>query len=376
MKICHIITGLEDGGAEAVLYRLCKNDLKNQHSVISLSGTGKYGKLLESINVPVTSLNMSPGLPSLIIFFKLIKLLKNKKNNIIQTWMNDANLFGGLAAYIAGYKKIIWSIHQSRLEYSLVKKRNIWITKFLALISTWIPAKIIFCAKESVIIHKKLGFDRNKICLIHNGYDTSDFKPKKIKKKIFQKNLQFPLSTPLIGTVSRFDKIKDITNLLDALRIINNKKIHFKSILVGKGLIKDNKQLFKLIKSRGLSSIVKPLGLQKNIPYIMNTINLHVLPSAGEAFPNVLAEAMLCGTPCVATNVGDCALIIGKTGWVVPRKNSLKLANSIEKALIEMKTKNWKQRCTDARSRIVNNFAINKMLRFYEKLWQEVNQKL
>ena len=97
---------------------------------------------------------------------------------------------------------------------------------------------------------------------------------------------------------------------------------------------------------------------------------MHVLSSRyGEGFPNVVAEAMACGTPCVATDIGDSKLIIGKTGWVVPPRNSFILAKSIENALNEKDTIKWSKRCKNVRLRIKKNFSIGNMIKSYNKVW-------
>ncbi|MGZ8105975.1 hypothetical protein ACXU9T_11220 [Proteus mirabilis] len=106
-KIIHIITGLNNGGAEGVLYRLCKYDLANDHVVISLTTDGKYGSMLRDINVNVICLHLksfSSTLPSLI---KLYKIIKKEKPYIVQTWMYHADLIGGIIAKLAGVKKYI-----------------------------------------------------------------------------------------------------------------------------------------------------------------------------------------------------------------------------------------------------------------------------
>ena len=105
----------------------------------------------------------------------------------------------------------------------------------------------------------------------------------------------------------------------------------------------------------------------------MNAIDIHILSSSyGEGFPNVIAESMACGTPCVVTDVGDSAYIAGKTGWVVPPNNSIKLARAIETAIKEQSTFKWNKRCIRARLRIKEKFSITKMINLYDKIWNKV----
>ena len=109
---------------------------------------------------------------------------------------------------------------------------------------------------------------------------------------------------------------------------------------------------------------------------IMNGLDIYVQSSSyGEGFPNVVAEAMSCGTPCVVTDVGDASFIVGKTGWIVPPKNSSKLANAIEASFKEIDKNHWNERRNKARSRIRNEFDINKMIKSYNKLWNLVYKK-
>jgi glycosyltransferase involved in cell wall biosynthesis len=104
----------------------------------------------------------------------------------------------------------------------------------------------------------------------------------------------------------------------------------------------------------------------------MNALDLHVLPSVGEAFPNVVAEAMACGTPCVVTDVGDAAYIVGDTGWVVPPKDSSRLAQAIQDAMLEIQTSGRETFGIKCRERIQNNFSLEKVADAYIGLWQRV----
>jgi glycosyltransferase involved in cell wall biosynthesis len=103
----------------------------------------------------------------------------------------------------------------------------------------------------------------------------------------------------------------------------------------------------------------------------MYALDIHILSSRSEGFPNVLAEAMACGTPCVTTDVGDAAMIVGDTGWVVPPKNPQVLANAILEAINEKQNNPlmWEVREQACRDRIVDNFSIEKMVAGYHQVW-------
>jgi glycosyltransferase involved in cell wall biosynthesis len=106
----------------------------------------------------------------------------------------------------------------------------------------------------------------------------------------------------------------------------------------------------------------------------MNTLDVHVLSSSTEAFPNVLAEAMACGTPCVTTDVGDAALIVDDTGWVVEPKNPCALADGLKQALDSMTDRvDWLKRQSRCRERIVNNFSIEQMVKAYRQVWHQAD---
>jgi glycosyltransferase involved in cell wall biosynthesis len=372
MKVFHIITGLPDGGAEAVLYRLCKNDQANIHYVVSLSDSGKYGPMLEAVGVLVTTLNMSPGSPSPLAFIRLVRLLRREQPDVVQTWLYHGDLFGGLAARVAGIRSLVWGIHHTTLEPGKSKKTTILIAKLLAKLSWWLPTKIVVCAQRAMEVHEALRYDRGKMRFIPNGYDLEDFKPGLDPEGEMKVALAPDQSVPLIGTVGRFDPQKDHANLLDALAILHGRGLAFRCVLVGMGLDSSNTQIVEWIAQRGLAENVQLLGAKTDIPNIMNALDLHVLPSAGEAFPNVVAEAMACGTPCVVTDVGDAAYILGNTGWVVPPRDANSLAEAISTALQEIINSGERSdRSFSARSRIEENFSVERMVRNYTSVWEE-----
>lgn len=119
-----------------------------------------------------------------------------------------------------------------------------------------------------------------------------------------------------------------------------------------------------------LQDCVILLGPRTDIPAVMNGLDLHVMsPSFGEAFPNVLAEAMACGVPCASTYVGDASQILGDTGQVVAPTDSAALAGAIGPMLAELGNPAHSARKIAARSRVADHFSVQSMVDSYRAAW-------
>jgi glycosyltransferase involved in cell wall biosynthesis len=376
MKIFHIIVGLNNGGAEVSLFKICKYDKINEHTVVSFMNLGKYGKELIKIGVKVYCLNIQKNNYSILKFFYLVNFIRLQKPDLVQTWMYHADLFGSLASRIAGVKNIFWNIRNSNLDYVKAKKRTIWIAKLLSSFSYWLPKKIIVCANRARKIHEDLGYCKKKMYFIPNGYDLSILKPTISKDINIRKKFKLKKNIILLGTIARFDPQKDHINLLRALFLLKSKHLDFYCVFVGPGMNNNNKILRKEIQKLNLNNFIGLMGPSSKIPEIMTELDIHILPSEfGEAWPNVVAEAMACKTPCIVTNVGDSANIVGKTGIVVPPKNPKLLSDAIFFLLREFGTKSWSSRCKQARLRVKKNFGISKMILSYSKIWNQTLNK-
>lgn len=367
MKILHIITGLNDGGAEGVLARMCLLE-PEQHIVISLMDMGKYGSILEKDGVKVYYLNLNPSKIELKKTLELYSLIRSIEPSIVQTWMYHADFLGGLVAKVAGVPKIFWGIRHSNLNKGTIKKSTYFIMKLCAILSYFVPKKVISCSRDGINSHKNQGYAGNKFELIQNGYDLSKFHPN------FDHKIKFNYKKPIIAMVARYDVQKDHQNLLQALSLLKRQNTHFHTVLVGTGMNEDNKELIELISLNNLvlGEDLTLYGRCNDIPALMNAIDLHVLSSLGEAFPNVLAEAMACGTPCVSTDVGDAREIVDKYGWIVPAQNSIKLAEAITAALSELQFKptEWNVRKNNCVMHIQKNFEIHTMIQKFHRVWE------
>lgn len=371
MRIIHIITDLDDGGAEAVLFRLCKHDTVNRHTVVTLMDEGKYGLLLRNAGVAVHCLFLSKGRFRVSSLVELWRMLRHDKPDVVQTWMYHADLLGGLIARLAGVRNVFWGIRHSTFEINKSSSKTVMIARILALLSRIVPRRIAVCAEKAVMVHGELGYDTGRMVVIPNGYDVDQFAPNQLARRRLRSELFVPDGQPLLGMVGRYDPQKDHLNLISALASLKAQGIVFSCVLVGSGISSDNIQLSHQLEVAGLKDQVILLGQRNDIPEVMNALDVHVLSSAyGEAFPNVLSESMACGTPCVSTDVGDSAVIVGDAGWIVPPRDSSALANSILHALQAFEDPDsWGVLQRASRRRVQDHFGINRMVEAYNCLW-------
>ena len=334
---------------------------------------GKYGPLLAAAGIEVQCLHMPQGKVTIGGLWRLWRTLRRHRPDALQTWLYHTDLIGGVIARLAGIRNIAWGIRNSNLTPSAVRHSTIWIAKLSAALSSWVPARIVCCSQQAAQAHIDIGYAADKFRLVPNGYDLARLATDAAAGMRLRNNLGLPVDVMLIGMVARFDPQKDHANLLAALGQLKRQGHAFHCLLVGTGMDAANAKLADWLRQHDLFDRVTLLGRRNDIDAVMNAINLHVLSSLGEAFPNVLAEAMACGTPCVTTDVGDASYIVGDTGWVVPPQDSGALAQGIQSALTALAdTTSSRGRQRAARQRIEDNFTIERMVKMYDSVWREI----
>jgi len=368
IKVLHVITGLNVGGAENALCKLMEHIDKEQfeNTVVSLLPEGPMAARVRDAGVPVYSVNLRKSLSAALAFFRLFSLIKKLKPNIVQTWMYHADLIGGLTGKIIGIP-VVWNIRHSNLDPSLNKKATLQVVKLCARLSRMIPAKIVCCAQKALDVHAEAGYEKGKMLVIPNGFDTDIFHPDGESRAAVREELGIGDDTLLLGMAGRFDPQKDHRNFFDAARIVASKNVDACFVLCGDGVDWENEPLVEMIDP-AIRDRVYLLGRRVDMPRIYAALDVFVLSSAGEAFPNVVGEAMACGVPCVVTNVGDAALIVGDTGIVVPPGDSKVLASGILKLLGTHADERVKLGRL-ARERIRENYDVRYMARMYEDLY-------
>ena len=348
-----------------------------EHTVISLKGEGFYGPVLAASGIAVHYFDFGQFLRwrSFSEFRRLVKMIAEISPDVVQTWLYHADLVGGLAARLAGCKAVVWGIRSASLSPLLMGRFTRIVAWLCARLSGFVPVAIATCSQEAAKVHKRLGYDASKFEVIANGFDLKIFKPDADARKRFRQAWGVSDNEVLLGCVARWDPYKDHANLLEAMSIARMGACQFRCVLVGGGLDDRNPALNELMAKYNLFGAIILAGKQSDISSVMNALDLHILPSASEAFPNVVAEAMACGVPAVVTDVGDAALIVGNTGWVVAPQNPSLLAQAVVNAVAGVRSDGHLQRSHAARQRIAENFSMEKMTQSYVHLWRSVSTK-
>lgn len=374
MKIMQIITGLNNGGAEAVLLRLVANHLQeeNQHHVVSLMDRGIYADRLEQAGVTVHTLNFPRGKVTAAGLVQLFRLVRQIRPDVVQTWMYHSDLIGGVVARLAGVRAIAWGIRHANLDLAHNSRSTLAIVRLCALLSGWVPRKIVSCSAQATRVHQAVGYRVDKFIHIPNGYNLQHLQPDAASRSAVRAELGIADTAFVLGMVARFDVQKDHRNLVQALGLLKRRGVPFTCLLVGVGMDEANAELRSWLDATGVAGSVKLLGPRTDVPAVMNALDVHVLSSLGEAFPNVLAEAMACGTPCVTTDVGDAAVIVAGHGWVVPPQDSDALAEGLIQAHGSFSANGaaWQARQAGCRAHIMANFELELMCERYRQAWQ------
>lgn len=371
LRIVHIINGLGLGGAETLLYRLIARDCINEHVVVSLGKTAWYSSKLREQGISVHHLNMHSGAAVAKGALRLNSILRDTQADLVQCWMYRSNLLGGLVARAAG-KPVVWGIHHATI--STMRARSRALVHLGGIFARWTPNFIINCSRRSAEIHSRLGYSVGRCTVVHNGYDPEEFFPDERARTATRERLAIGADRFVVGTISRWHSEKDIPNLLKALEIARRRDTTVLCLLIGANLTKQNEHLANVIRDSGCEALVMPLGLRSDVSDLARAFDLHVLPSCSEAFPSVVAETMLSGTPNAVTDVGDAALMVGESGWVVPPKDPESLATAIVEASREFRLDPgcWSARRRESRDRIAGNFSLDLMTRKYLAIWREV----
>ena len=358
-----------------MLYNLLSQTDRNafETEAVSLIEIGLAGHKIQALGVPVRALGMRRGVRDPLAVLRLARWIRQDSPDVIQTWMYHADLVGGLAARLAGNIPVAWGVRHTNLEPKIEKRSTIWIARICARLSSWLPARIVCNSEAGRQVHAHLGYAVDKMLVIPNGFDLAAFRPDPAARGSVRKELGVSEEAPLIGLMARFHPQKDHRNFVLAAAKFHTRLPESNFLLCGDGITWNNPQLAGWIEAAGIQSQCHLLGSRDDIQRLTAALDVaSTSASHGEAFPNVIGEAMACGVPCVVTDVGDSAIIVGETGVVVPPKDPRALAAGWSQLLQEMSREERQQLGFAARQRISEKYSLGKIVEQYESLYESL----
>ena len=324
MKILMVITSLGVGGAEKVVTTLADQLVNMGHEVNIAYLTGEAlvvpkNKSVRVINLEVKSFRSLTG-----GYLKLRKLIDDFKPDVVHSHLVHANILCRTMRLSTNIPRLISSAHNTDEEG--------W-TRFLAYRLTDritdISTNVSDEAVEAFI--QKKAVRRGRMLTLHNGISTTDFVFSEQARSYIRSELGVTEGQQLILAVGRLNEQKDYPNLLAAISHVSLKCRNVKLAIVGDG--PQLNELKEYANSLGLNNKVDFLGIRTDIPSLMSAADVFTLSSAWEGFGLVVAEAMACNRVVVATDCGGVKEVVGDAGFLVPPKDSRKLAATLELAL-------------------------------------------
>jgi glycosyltransferase involved in cell wall biosynthesis len=340
------------------------------HKVICLTDEGPTAEIVRASGVSVWNLAMERGIPNPLAVRRLANRIRSEQAAVVQSWLYHADLVGGIAARLARVP-VAWGVHQSTLDPETTPRSLKLTVQACARLSGRVPAAIVLCAEASRTAHIAHGYSDRHMTVIPNGFDVSLFAPDAAARAEIRTELGVAGQQQLIGIAGRFVPLKNHELFVRAVGQVARSHQDARFVMIGEGLDDANPQLATWIGDADLGNRIQLLGRRPDMHRILSALDLYVHTSRTEAFPLVIGEAMATGVPCIATDVGDSAFVIGETGSVVPSENLDALATAIN-AFLDKPQSERASMGANARARMVSDFDIHTIARRYDDLWMQL----
>ena len=373
IRILFLLNSLHQGGAERQLVTLLQGlDRKRFRLTLVIYYQGgtweETVRQMPGVDLHCLCLKNRFDLAGMVL--GLSRIIRKAKPDILYGILGDACTLALIHGRVFGKHKVIWGLRATNMDFSQYSLSSSWVYRLNAYLSKWVD-RIIANSWTGSEYHVDQGYARDRIVVIYNGIDTEHFSPQPEKGADLRRTWGVGHDTPLIGRVGRLDPMKDYPTFLKAAAILTGRRPGARFVIAGGGSDQMLNDLKALSGSMGLGEHVLWLGPREDLPAIYSACAFTSSSSSGEGFSNVVAESLACEVPCIATDVGDSARVVGPDGIIVPAKNPAALAKAWEE-ILSLPQKKRRQMGQEGRKHIVRNFSTQKMVSATEKVFLDV----
>lgn len=368
IRVLHVITGLGVGGAETLLYNLGVSLLPLVESrVLSLSADGRMARGFRDAGMKVVELGLkgkTGPLRAPLAALRVRREVRQWRPHVIQGWMNHGNVAATLVQLVhARSSRLIWSVMQSFSDIEAEKPGTRRTIRLQVRLSR-LPHTIVcnsYRAKEELL---QIGCAGGALDVIPNGFDVRRFRPRADARKQMRDLIGACDRDFVVGMVARLHHVKDYPSFIRAAAVAARSIPRLRVVCVGSGVASSDSPLRALVKDLEIERRCTLLDERAAIELLYPGLDLFCLTSLSEGSPNVIGEAMACGVPCVATDVGDSARMIDTTGTVVMPGD----VNALSRAIVyhaELADDTRAELATRARDRIVKLYSMEEIAQQY-----------
>ena len=354
-----LIRSLALGGAERQLALLAAGldpETFDVHVMTFYPGGAIWDELEHVSHVRLTTLEKRGRWDNIACVKGLVRSFRKDCPAIVHSYLVEPSIIGLLAAKLAGVPRVVWGVRASNVDYRQYERINGLAFRAAGVLSRF-PDLIIANSAAGERYHRQHGYASARFETIPNGVDTSRFKPSIDSRRRMRAEWGVHDDEILIGVVARLDPMKGHEVFLRAAAEAVKGANRLRFVCVGSGEGAYAEHVLATARRLGLESIVRWVAARPDTELLYPAFDFVCSPSLGEGFSNVIAEAMACGTPCIVTDVGDSARIIGDTGVLVPPNDPPALAAAMSAAATEPVASR-----TATRERVLRLFGVDVMV--------------
>lgn len=362
--VLYLIRSLNIGGSERQLITLvsCLHARGHNVSVVTFYAEGSLLDELRTAGVPIHNLGKRGRWDLFPVIIRFIRLLRSERPRILHGYLDPPNIVAVAAKLLFPPLRVVWGVRGSANDF----QHHDWLARlcFRASCSLARFADLIIINSECGLQHHAAhGYPSDRMVVIPNGIDTEMFSPDPEGRTQIRSEWGVRPSDRLVGYVARLDPIKDHATFLEAASLLASSVDRIRFVCVGDGPKAYRDELRALAAHSGLDDLLIWAGFRSDMRSVYNALDIGVSSSLSEGFPNCIGEAMACGVPCVVTDVGDSAVIVGDRDAVVPRSNPVALAQAVRLSLERMNSYD----ATALRTKIVEKFSLERLIQSTEE---------
>lgn len=370
-RVCHVITALGTGGAETMLWKLlaASEGLRAGATVVSLRDAGTVGPRIRALGVQVEEIGIG-AVPGPGHARRLRAVVHAARPDVVQGWMYHGNLAALYGARGTG-RPVLWNIRQSLGRLADEKPGTALLIRAGALLSRRARV-IVYNSRVSAAQHERLGYAADRTRLLPNGFDLHRFRTDPAARGRLRERIGAPPHAHVVGMIARFHPMKDHANFLAAMGRLLPADPSLHVVLAGTGVVASNERFARLLPGEPWRGRIHALGEESDVAALLAGLDVGALSSArSEGFPNVVGEALACAVPCVVTDSGDVAAVLGDAGEVVEPGDPAAFAGAVRR-LLDLAPEERARLGNAGRERIMREYSIESVARRYEALYEEV----